>query len=181
MGALSLTYGELYVLSNYALGVLQDFVFLVQGLDTTKNESIKGVSQMSSLWCCVISVLNAILLVYFSPSNITATHGFIIQIGLSLLFSKMILHIQIASISGQRFHQWRLSFLLGYGFYILNNISGILLGQCLVNEKLAIAIVSVIAVVAYTHTVYSISNHIAELLNIRIFKIGKLKETTKRD
>lgn len=84
----------------------------------------------------------------------------------------MTLHVQIASISGQRLQFLHTTFYLGNGLYILNYGAAMLTGNTLVDEIALIHVVNCIALFSYAHTVYGVTNHIARILGIRIFLIN---------
>jgi len=115
------------------------------------------------------------LLTYCSPSDIVTrrTRSVITCFGLG--FSKVIGHIQLAHCAGDKFNQWRKSFLISSTLLVSNTVAGVIRGKCPVDEDLVLNLAIICNLWSFVHYFLSITQQLTRVLECKVFSIKKVK------
>lgn len=140
----------------------------------------KCSDKLKSLLCIVFLCTTLICFKELQAGNEEALEKgkyFILYIyPICLIWAKMILHIQLAHITEEKFNQWRPSFFVILSSYLTNSIYGYYTGQYLIKVELLVIVMFLLACYSYLHMVLSICLHMSEILGISVFSIKKLKQ-----
>ncbi|KAL4460927.1 hypothetical protein ABPG74_016399 [Tetrahymena malaccensis] len=168
---LGFTTAEAMLISTFFMSVLQIIQF--------SNDLYKAVPFIKFLdalklhFCTILLILTFISVDIFIGIEFISQHFLLFIYSLCFAWSKIIGHIQLAHITEEKFDQWRYSYLFVNISYILSGLYCYATGSSLQNIVYLIYFNFFIAFVCYSHFVYCVFNHLADILGIYIFRIGK--------
>ncbi|EAR92829.1 CDP-alcohol phosphatidyltransferase (macronuclear) [Tetrahymena thermophila SB210] len=165
-GPFGLEIGSFFILIVSIMGCGQFFQFIIDTYIECKKQKKSFISTLESLLCVVLLLITHSVVYAYTD---VYQHKYLLVLyfyGISLGWSKVTSHIQIAHITKEKYNQWRVSFILSCLALISMGIFGLQQYQTYI-----ICGVLINSFVCYCHLVYEVTNTMADVLKIKIFRI----------